>query len=677
MKKISPFALISIALPLCILAGFWTALNRPISDNASDLPVEIQEIHQRMSEAQPAVILVGSSLIHRDIDRDMFAKELNLPPKKVQKLWSGMATMPAMSLMIENRILKQKLSPKVVAILAPPNWFLHTEVLQDANFSIHQTSALSPLMSEVLGRESEMTPSPWKQRKNGFQAKYQDWNQQWFGSGLLGRTPDEIEQQLDDVFAFEHQRKNVNGIQLIQHNVRETEEERETKSTKNGVDLRLLADIATKLKAENIHLVVVSLPVSRNVKKNYALTDSEVIEMIELLAEKEASFIDFFDWDERETFSDTKHMNARGRKIFTPLLASTWTELGILGKEPTIATIPNKFLKPIVTLPSDSTLLRSGEYIEFAFTQIRPGTQLTTCLSSDTPTTKRALTNTTERAGTDRLWCEITNLDEVKIDQPLSLMNYLPYNIHIHSIKLNDVELLVHPNIILGDVETLMLQSPPSPKPFDVTEATKWPTWLTKKRSLFPNLQIGELTRYKGLTDRSLLDSSIPLDCRPLELLENNATVALNSCKEVWGSKSGSCVHYDNLIVLQDSPVNWSTLGIQLKEKQLCHPENKKQPVGFWFFPGDVATTTFNWPKGDYSQLQIEGSSIGNGSWNVQLFQNDVVFLDITVTEPLELQQSFQLQRAMRSKNNSVKIQISVPENSNANLFIRRIELHN
>ena len=162
MNKPSLSVIISIVFPIIVMVIFWTELNKPISENLFDLPTEIQEIDQRLAETQPDIILVGSSLTNRAVNTDYLAKTLGIAPTKIQTVWSGMATMPAMTLMIENRILKQKIKPMVVAILAPPNWLTQTEILQDANFSLHQTAPLSPILSEVLGREVQVSPSPWR-----------------------------------------------------------------------------------------------------------------------------------------------------------------------------------------------------------------------------------------------------------------------------------------------------------------------------------------------------------------------------------------------------------------------------------------------------------------------------------------------------------------------------------
>ena len=65
--------------------------------------------------------------------------------------------------------------------------------------------------------------------------------------------------------------------------------------------------------------MVVILPVSKRSKDAYALSDDEMLQLVNSLQRSGVSLIDFFDWDELGGFGDTKHMSARGRKsVHTP-----------------------------------------------------------------------------------------------------------------------------------------------------------------------------------------------------------------------------------------------------------------------------------------------------------------------------------------------------------------------
>lgn len=677
MKSVSPSVIASVLIPIGILGVFWTILNQPITQDPSTFPKEIQEIDQRLANAQPELILVGSSLIHKDIDIQVLATQLDLPSDKIQKIWSGMATMPIMSMMIENRILKTGLTPKVVAILAPPSWLLETNVLQDANFVLHQTSPLQPLLATVLGKESEMVLAPWKQRKTSFQSAYQQWNQQLFGTQVLDRSSAEIDTQLEDLFSFENQRTKVNGVQLIQHNVRQTDEQREQTPSQTLFDIRLLSNIAETLQSNSIHLVVVTLPVSDPVKKNYALSNEQLSEIVMTLQQHNASFIDLSDWTEQAVYGDTKHMNARGRKIFTPLLANKFKEIRILEDAPLVASVPTKLLLPTIEWSGKSNTLLPSEHIQLLFPTTESHVELVTCLSSNKPYSETVFTASSKRVGTDSLWCETISLQEIEANTPIQLSNTTQNQIYVHSMRLNEINVMAPSKKILAAMKEWTFLSKEPAKMYPIKKATTWPKWLQNKTSAHPELQLGEVTRYKELSDVVLIKSTIAPDCRPIEVLESDTTLPIDACPTVWKSNSGYCSSKNNFIAIQSTPIRWDSLQITLKEDRYCSTSKNKRDSGRWFYPGDVATTTFNWPKASYSKIHLEGVSIGKGAWQVKLFDGDVVFLEETFTDPLELEQTIQLHSPMLKKYNKVQVQISIPTDSNGYLFLRKIEVRN
>ena len=677
MKSVSPSVIASVLIPIGIISAFWTIINQPITQDPSTFPKEIQEIDQRLSNAQPDIILVGSSLIHKDIDIQVLATKLELSFDKIQKIWCGMATIPIMSLMIENRILKTGLTPKVVVILAPPSWLIDTTILQDANFALHQTGPLSPLLATVLGKESEMVPVPWKQRKTSFQSAYQEWNQDLFGTQVLGRSSIEINTQLEDLFSFEHQRKEVNGVQLIQHNVRETDERREQTTPQNVFDIRLLNSLADTLNAKGIHLTVVTLPVSDSVKKNYAISDEQLSQIVSTLQEHQASFIDLSDWSEQAAYGDTKHMNARGRKIFTPLLAKQLKEAKILDETPLTASLPTKLLRPTVEWSGKANVLLYSESISLTFPTTESKVELVMCLSSAKPTTDTIFKESSERVGTDHLWCETISLNEVKAKTPVQLINTAKNRIHIHSVRLNKIDVIDPPPKIMASMKKWTLLSKEESKMYPIQKATKWPKWLQNKTSAHPDLQLGEVTRYKGLSDVGLIKATIVPECRPIEVLESGSELTVDACHNVWKSNKGYCSSKKSFIAIQPEPILWESLQISLKKERYCTTSKNKRKSGRWFYPGDIATTTFNWPKAPYSIMNIEGVSIGKGIWQVKLFDGDVVFLEDTFTDSLMLEQAIQLHLPMLKKHNKVQVQISIPKDSKSYLFLRKIELTN
>ena len=676
MKNATTSIIASIVLPLIIIVGFWTWINKPIPEDPASLPAKIQEIDKRLAESQPDVILVGSSLVNRAIDNKLFAKELGIPEQKVQKLWSGMATMPAVNLMIENRVLHQNLQPKVIAILCPPKWLAHSEVLQDAHFAMHQTRPLNPTIAEVLGLEQTGDFRPWKQRKSNFQDGYKEWNQELFGELMLGDGQTDIDNKLESLFAFENQRQNVKGSQLIQHNTRETQAEQDENSTANDFDLRLLTSIAAQLQERNIQLVVVALPVSKVVKHAYILSDEEMVQVIDTLQQYDASFVDVYDWQAKNVFGDNKHMNARGRKLFTPILAAEWNDMGILTDTPKIAEIPLKFRKPTISVTEDSQLKEESS-LTLTFPVNLPKATFTACMSSHKSIDGYAFTQTTSKTDGNLIWCEDLALTNIKANQPVTVQNQSDVSVTLHSFKLDDIQLLDLPRIILASPKDWTLDTSQNKPPAAIKENTQLTKWMERKKKSYPSLQVGILTAFTEMSDQVLTLQGIPADCRPVVVTESNKALPLQKCKHIWDDKSGYCLQKNNLMVLQNTAVKWGTMQVKLKENRLCTLANQKIPAGYWFLPGDSSSTKFNWPKGVYSRLSIDGASIEKGPWHLELFAGDTIFVDTILTEPLTEEIEILLQQPLLTKHNDVQVRISIPSDSTAKIFIRRIEVKN
>ena len=101
-----------------------------------------------------------------------------------------------------------------------------------------------------------------------------------------------------------------------------------------------------------------------------------------------------------------------------------------------------------------------------------------------------------------------------------------------------------------------------------------------KKKTTFPTLQVGELSRYKGLSDVSLVEK--PSIHAVVRLKSNKAANRSTSvaAKRFGLNKTGYCVSTKNLIALTPDPIDWDALSIQLKANRLCHIPKRKAPDG-------------------------------------------------------------------------------------------------
>ena len=170
------------------------------------------------------------------------------------------------------------------------------------------------------------------------------------------------------------------------------------------------------------------------------------------------------------------------------------------------------------------------------------------------------------------------------------------------------------------------------------------------------------------------MEANVPRDCRPIEVLNNENPLPVKTRKEVWKTQQGQCIYRDEFVINQPTPVDWQHMKLQVKENRYC---SKTKNSGYWFHPGDTATSTFNYPKGDYSTLVIEGSGLGDGVWNIELIDNDEVFVQESIPQRLDERYSILLNMPFKRKHHNALIRLSVPENSTQHLFIQKISLTN
>ena len=347
------------------------------------------------------------------------AKQLGLAENKVQKLWSGMATIPAVTLMIENRILSRNLEPKAIVVLSPPNWLVTSDVLQDANFAMHQTSPISRTLASILGQSTENNASIIQQRKIQFQDGYTNLNQRLFGERLLNRSPEEVDEQLEMIFDFDQQRTDIKGgPQLIQHNVRQLEDSPAPTNSSN-TDLRLLEYLSKIVNDAGIHLIVVTVPVSDIIKEKHRVSPETLQSMIETL-DTHNGLLDYFEWSEPNIYADSKHMNKRGRTLFTNKLVPVLQELGILSDTLKDVAPPAVLSIPEMTWSNQPNTLLTNDTLTLTFPTTIKNTVLRICASSTEASTLLTIPGTTyTRQGSKSIWCDSGTIPKIKNQQLL------------------------------------------------------------------------------------------------------------------------------------------------------------------------------------------------------------------------------------------------------------------
>ena len=124
-------------------------------------------------------------------------------------------------------------------------------------------------------RKDKCYPAYSNNERSCFKNQYQSINQHLFGTYLWGFDADELDKQLDSVFAGENTRSDsVKTHQLIQANSVETNTVEQSRSP---FDFQVLAHLAEKLQAANIQLSVVIAPVSQKVRSTQISVNEDTL----------------------------------------------------------------------------------------------------------------------------------------------------------------------------------------------------------------------------------------------------------------------------------------------------------------------------------------------------------------------------------------------------------------
>ncbi len=662
----------------------------PLFSVPEELPPRVEEIQQRFEDTQPQVIIAGSSIANKAVDEVGLANELGLPEDDVQKLWSGRATIGTIMLMIQQRVLQQELKPKLILVFATPAWMLTNTVIDQKEFDMHWTGAMDPTLQEVLNLKTDWTRS-YSKKQSETQDRTQQFVRHWFGERLFGLSEAEVQQQFDSLFDFENQRTDsAKQQQIIQHNLHDNDSETsESGEVEWAVvppeDKRLVYSLVEQVRAKGINIVLVEMPVAKSIKELHQIPEAVSLEVIQKYSALEAGHLYYFDWEEKDIFSDMHHMNQRGRTLFTKMLADDLQKMNALGENMVYAELPKELTKPELRWSSEVGTLQKGESLDIEFKYPWQDLIIEVCVSGRRKPARPMLSIgdtqlTVQKNWGTEVWCEQAIVEQVKQGDVIHLNNERSIEMHVHRVRLNQVELLEKPLVLKAEKDIQVLTSGEHP-PASITEKQEPPPWLQKNKEKHPSLLVGKLAQYSELTDGFILKKQIPWQCSPLEAVYQGESLrdTVSLCKHILNDPQTG----DNCFVSQwwlsfnRAELDWSQLQVQLQEERRCTDPKKKHKHYWWVYPGDSIRWSFGFLRGHYALLRLMGTSIGTGKWRVQVKNEHRVFLDTTI-DGLDFKEELSLDIPVRRKMNpNVVVEISAVEGEDNYLFVRGVELDN
>lgn len=651
----------------------------PIYDELDVAPT-LQEIDERLQRTKPEIIIVGSSLADRAIDRASLAEKLGLREDSVQIIWIGMATMPNVLLMIQNRILSKDLTPKAIIVAATPAWMLTNKIPNQTGFELHQTTTLDPEVARILKIEQSWNRML-SQKKSRFQTAYLNLIRIVFGSWIFDYPTIKVEGRLERVFIDNDQRTDIEQHKLIQVIPAKANPEAFDWSEIPAEEDRLVYHLIKDVKDANINLVLVHLPVSKVVLKQHSLDDDIMISLIQKYRELGAGYLDYFDWDQENIFKDTKHLNSRGRELFTEMISKDLQRIRVLEKDMIVADLPNKLKVPTFNFETKEHSLRKGEELNLNFQYSWEQAKITACISGKwKPPLSIFRVNgqimQSEQTSGSEHWCEHILVEDITPETNIQIKNSRLQQMLIHQIMIDDVKLITNTNISRLRGEELIVAG--KNKPASITKRKKIPPWIQNEKNPNPNLHLGILSKYTEVVDIELAKFNIPLECSPLEVRERNEIFGTtNRCKPMRKENKdrSSCYLNKWWLALSERDIDWKNTQVQLKENRRCAYNTQKN--AWWVYPNDTIHFKPLWFKDNHSRIRIFGNSIGEGTWKITVKNEHKTFLETSILG-LDYKQEFLLDKPiLKQKDRQVVVEISSIEAESEYLFIRNIEFDN
>ena len=682
--------ILSVVCPMFVLIStlFWFYPEMsPVGCGYQSLPPAVEKAQERLEETQPEVIVVGSSIANKAVDPVSLAKELELPEGGVQVLWSGRATFPTIMLMVQQRILQENLKPKVILVFATPAWMLTNKVIDQAEFDMHWTGELDPVLQESLKIGGDGTRNYIKKR-GIIQDKIQDFVRYWFGEKPFKLSGNKVDRELDALFSAENHRKDkVKQQKLIQHNLHQTEKEEEGKQEWAVIppeEERLVYQLIKQVKAKGINIVIVEMPVAKSIKDLHSIPEDISKELIEKYAELGAGHLYYFDWGEKGVLADTHHMNLRGRGLFTTMLAKDLQRIDVLQEDMATAELPKELRKPELKWSNEVGVLKNGETLDLIFQHPWRNVELEVCVSGRRKPKRSILSISGQKLETKKswgteVWCETLERKKIKTGTIIQVENEKSIALHLHRVRVNGMELLELPIRLIAKKEIEV--STEDRIPSAINEVKSPPSWIQQYQKQYPDLQVGRPSRYTEINDKELVIRDIPWHCSPLEAFvqgkKQSASAGL--CKHILKDpeKGDNCFVSTWWISLGRENINWSKATVNLKKDRVCLDLKNPKKHYWWVYPADSLQWSFGFLRGHYSLLRLTGTSVGSGKWRVIVKNQHKVFLDTTIDE-LDYMTEIYLDIPVRQKMNpNVVVEITAVEGTQNYLFMRGVELDN
>ncbi|MFH1464285.1 MAG: hypothetical protein ABIO70_07850 [Pseudomonadota bacterium] len=333
----------AILLPVLLLAAAWL-LTAPRQD--AGLSEDARAVEAELRAADPELLLLGASTVHRSVDPEALGPLLDDPPVRVGLLAKGSTMPPVWYVLVKERVFDIGLRPRVVVIGSTPRWLMTTEVgtVSAKNVMAEHQTRYDPVVAEKAYHQARRSPAGERLERARSQARagFQDLVREWsvgllFGDGE-GSVPRQGQRVAEPAPARIFGAEDSVDLSLQQRVipvVDVTDEVREEQARIETVADSFVPDLVELCAAHDARVVFVWVPYPDFSEHAQQIPPAQLAGLVAYLNEVGAGWLDlhalaygdelFFDW---------AHMNARGRERFTRDLAHALKDMEVMGTGP-------------------------------------------------------------------------------------------------------------------------------------------------------------------------------------------------------------------------------------------------------------------------------------------------------------------------------------------------------
>ena len=325
---------VAIVVPLLLVAA-WTGWVLGLQPPETSDVGEVWGSDTEAIDVDADVILVGNSLTHRGIDKDLIKRELGVKGEVYVLSYAG-SWAPAWYAALKNQVYAHDRKPKLIVVVNTLEYMLRTdppEGRRENDLRALMTEDEPLIMEKVYGnRKLEGPVDVIRTRRGEVGARWMDGMKSWPFALAGSEAPvEEADGALAEIFDKEgatDPRFHYRVLPVVEYQ----------RSRARGVDPSesFLPDLIDLAETHGSRIVFARIPISRSGRANWPVPPLDTERAaVELFNERGAGYVDLHGLPLPDSvYLDDHHLNRLGARAYSTALAEQLQAIGALSDEP-------------------------------------------------------------------------------------------------------------------------------------------------------------------------------------------------------------------------------------------------------------------------------------------------------------------------------------------------------